>query len=145
MKSDFRELEVWRKAREIRRQVFLLVRKFPDEERYRLSDQMIRASRSITANTAEGYGRYHFGDNMRFCRQSRGSVYELMDHAEVALECQYIGETEGAELRRNIEEVLALLNGYIKYLDNRRVPPSAQPLNHSTNQQLNQEQSPEEL
>jgi len=87
MKSDFRDLDVWKRGKELRIFVFNLVKNFPEEERYRLSDQMIRASRSITANIAEGYGRYHFQDNIRFCRQSRGSIYELLDHVEVALEC----------------------------------------------------------
>jgi four helix bundle protein len=57
MKSDFRDLDVWKRGKELRIFVFSLVKRFLDEERYRLSDQMIRASRSITANIAEGYGR----------------------------------------------------------------------------------------
>ena len=67
-----------------------LIKKFPEEEKFRLADQMIRASRSITANIAEGYGRYHYQDNIRFCRQARGSVYELLDHVAVRSECAYI-------------------------------------------------------
>jgi four helix bundle protein len=60
IKSDFRDLDVWKKCREIRIMIWKLSRKFPEEEKYRLSDQMIRASRSSTANIAEGYGRFHF-------------------------------------------------------------------------------------
>jgi len=63
---------------------------FTFEEKYRLSDQMIRASRSSTANIAEGYGRFHFQENIQFCRQARGSLYELIDHTLVAEECEYI-------------------------------------------------------
>jgi four helix bundle protein len=120
MKSDFRDLDVWKKGKELRIFVFGLVKKFPDEERYRLSDQMIRASRSITANIAEGYGRYHFQDNIRFCRQSRGSIYELLDHTEVALECGYINNDEYLKLNGDLEELLALLNGYVKYLSGKK-------------------------
>ena len=97
-----------------------MVRGFPAEERLRLSDQLIRAARSITANIAEGYGRFHYQDNARFCRQSRGSLFELLDHLEVALECGYIGLKEHAALNQRSEEVLALLNGYVKYLGNRK-------------------------
>lgn len=129
MKSDFRNLDVLEKGKELRIFVFSLVKKFPDEERYRLSDQMIRASRSITANIAEGYGRYHFQDNIRFCRQSRGSIYELLDHIEVALECGYINNDEYLKLDRDLEELLALLNGYVKYLSSKK---TTQPLNYST-------------
>ena len=129
MKSDFRDLDVWKKGKELRIFVFSLVKRFLDEERYRLSDQMIRASRSITANIAEGYGRYHFQDNIRFCRQSRGSIYELLDHIEVALECSYINNDEYLQLNRDLEGLLALLNGYVKYLSGEK---TTQPLNYST-------------
>ncbi len=125
MKSDFRDLDVWKKGKELRIFVFNLVKKFPEEERYRLSDQMIRASRSITANIAEGYGRYHFQDNIRFCRQSRGSIYELLDHGEVALECDYINNDEYLKLNRDLEELLALLNGYVKYLSGKKTTQHA--------------------
>ena len=50
MKSDFRELDVWKNGRELRKEIWELCKKFPSEEKFRLSDQMIRASRSITAN-----------------------------------------------------------------------------------------------
>jgi len=129
MKSDFRDLDVWKKGKELRIFVFNLIKKFPEEERYRLSDQMIRASRSNTANIAEGYGRYHFQDNIRFCRQSRGSIYELLDHIEVALECGYVNNDEYLKLNRDLEELLALLNGYVKYLSSKK---TTQPLNYST-------------
>ena len=125
MKSDFRDLDVWKKGKELRIFVFSLIKKFPDEERYRLSDQMIRASRSITANIAEGYGRYHFQDNIRFCRQSRGSIYELLDHIEVALECGYVNNDEYLKLNRDLEELLALLNGYVKYLSSKKTTQHA--------------------
>lgn len=129
MKSDFRDLDVWKKGKELRIFVFNLIKKFPEEEKYRLSDQMIRASRSITANMAEGYGRYHFQDNIRFCRQSRGSIYELLDHIEVALECGYITNDEYLKLNRDLEELLALLNGYVKYLSTKK---TTQQFNYST-------------
>jgi len=52
----FEDLDVWKKARVMRNQISKLVKIFPKEEKYRLSDQMIRASRSVKANLAEGYG-----------------------------------------------------------------------------------------
>jgi len=57
--DDFRDLEVWKRCRDIRKKVWDLCKAFLAEEKYRLSDQMIRASRSSTACIAEGYGRYH--------------------------------------------------------------------------------------
>ena len=121
MQSDFRALDVWKKGQRIRTYIFELIKKFPAEEKFRLADQMIRASRSITANIAEGYGRYHYQDNIRFCRQARGSVYELLDHLEVASECAYISQDEYMGVRKTAEEALALLNGYVKYLSNQKL------------------------
>ncbi|MCI0750205.1 MAG: four helix bundle protein [Flammeovirgaceae bacterium] len=115
MKS-FEELECWKKATELRRKLSVLVKSFPSEERYRLCDQIIRASRSVTANIAEGYGRFHFQENIQFCRQGRGSLFELIDHLVVASDEGYISEGQLIDLKREIHECLALLNGFINYL-----------------------------
>lgn len=81
---------------------------------------MIRASRSPTANIAEGYGRFHFQETIQYCRQARGSLYELLYHVTVAIECGYINQSEGEELIREIKRAIILLNGYIKYLKSRK-------------------------
>ena len=81
---------------------------------------MIRASRSSTANIAEGYGRFHFQENIQFCRQSRGSLFELIDHILVAEECDYIEENNKEMLIDDIISAIRLLNGYIKYLNKRK-------------------------
>ncbi len=91
-KSTFETLEVWKESRKLRKEISKLVKTFPSVENFRLSDQMIRASRSVSANIAEGHGRYHFQENIQFCRQSRGSLYELLDHLTVALDENYISE-----------------------------------------------------
>jgi four helix bundle protein len=73
-KSTFETLEVWKEARILRKEISNLVKQFPSVEQFRLSDQMIRASRSVTANITEGHGRYHFQESIQFCRQARGSL-----------------------------------------------------------------------
>jgi len=88
--KSFESLNVWQRARQIRNNIFELCKSFPKEETYKLVDQMIRSSRSIGNNIAEGYGRYHYQENIQFCRQSRGSEYELIDHLITALDCGYI-------------------------------------------------------
>ena len=118
--SDFRDLDVWKKCRNIRIMIWKLCKRFPAEEKFRLADQMIRASRSSTANIAEGYGRFHFQENIQFCRQSRGSLFELIDHLLVAEECEYIDSEEKEELIEHIISAIRLLNGYIKYLKTRK-------------------------
>ena len=118
MSKNFKDLEIWKKARELRNEVSTLIKSFPKEERYMLVSQMVRASRSVTANIAEGYGRYHYQENIQFCRQSRGSLTELQDHLTVALDEGYIGVKVEVEFDHRIEECIRLLNGYIRFLNN---------------------------
>jgi four helix bundle protein len=118
--DDFRDLDVWKKCRDIRKKVWELCKTLPSEERFRLADQMIRSSRSSASNIAEGYGRYHYQENIQFCRQSRGSLYELIDHVLVAEECEYLDEQKTADLIDEIKIAIRTLNGYIKYLKGRK-------------------------
>ena len=119
-KGDFRDLEIWKRCRDIRWKIWELTKVFPTEEKYRLVDQIIRASRSSTANIAEGYGRFHFQENIQFCRQARGSLCELIDHLLVAEECKYVEKERAEELLAEIKEGIIMLNGYIKYLKSRK-------------------------
>ena len=118
--DDFRDLEAWQRCMAIRKWIWALCKKFPADEKYRLTDQMIRASRSSTACIAEGYGRFHYQENIQFCRQSRGSLYELIDHMLVAEECGYIDESSAETEINEIKTAIRILNGYIKYLKTRK-------------------------
>jgi four helix bundle protein len=118
--QGFFDLEAWKACREVRKSIFTLTQKLPKEERYRLADQMIRASRAATANLAEGYGRFHYLETIQFCRQARGSLYELLDHLTTALDCAYITEKEFADEQGRILDAIRLVNGYVRYLRGRR-------------------------
>lgn len=113
---SFEDLECWKSCTELRRYVSKLIKKFPKNEQYELTSQMKRASRSLTHNIAEGYGRFHHQENIQYCRQSRGSLYELIDQFIVAFDEDYITDDELTTGREQINKCLALLNGYIKYL-----------------------------
>ena len=114
--KSFEDLDVWKACRELRRIVFRLTKTFPQEERFRLGGQMISAAISSTANIAEGYGRYHYQENIQFCRQSRGSLYELLDHLTSAFDLGYIDESNLTKHREAVLESVKLLNGYIRML-----------------------------
>lgn len=118
--DDFRDLEVWQRCRDIRNEIWELCKNFPKEESRRLSDQMIRSSRSSTACIAEGYGRFHYQENIQFCRQARGSLYELIDHVLVAEECKYMEDAISEKMIDKIKTAIRILNGYIKYLKARK-------------------------
>jgi len=114
--NSFEDLECWKACRDSRKYVLEIIKKFPKNEQYALTDGMRRASRSITENIAEGYGRFHFQENIQFCRISRGSIYELMDQFITALDEKYINNEEYKLGREMLEKSKNILNGYIRYL-----------------------------
>jgi len=93
-----------------------MIRKLLPEEKYNLNPQMKRAVVSITNNIAEGHGRYHYQENIQFCRQSRGSLEEIIDDLNVCLDEQYFPEDFIKGLKTNGYELLKAVNGYIEYL-----------------------------
>lgn len=114
--QSFTDLEVWKKARELKNDIFQLVKSFPPEEKYRLSDQLIRCSRSINANISEGHGRFTYKDQLHFCIQSRGSLSETHNHLIDALDCGYISQDQLNFYKLKIDDVGKMLNGYISWL-----------------------------
>ncbi len=110
------ELKVWQKSRVFRKNIYDLSRTFSSEEKYKLVDQIVRSSRSITANISEGHGRFHYQENIQFCRIARGSLVETFDHLTVSLDCEYIDKSKFEELEKEINEIEKMLNGYINYL-----------------------------
>lgn len=118
---SFEELGCWKEARNLR--LFVkdkIITKIPDSEKYNLIDQIKRSSRSVGNNIAEGYGRFHYQENIQFCRIARGSLFETLDHGIIAFDENYISEENLNELREIHNKTLLILNGYIKYLMNQK-------------------------
>ena len=118
--KSFEELECWKACTEVRRFITKLVKKFPKDEKFALVDDMKRAARSTTHNIAEGFGRFHFQENIQFCRHSRGSLYELIDQLITSKDGAYITSQQYEEGRALISKSLALVNGYINYLSRQK-------------------------
>jgi four helix bundle protein len=119
--KSFEELECWKACAEVRRFIIALIKRYPKEEKFALIDDMKRAARSTTHNIAEGFGRFHYQENIQFCRQSRGSLYELIDQLITSKEEGFIQDTEYNKGRDLISKALSLLNGYINYLIRRKL------------------------
>ena len=97
-----------------------VARKLADFEKYELGRQIRRAAVSLTNNIAEGHGRYHYLDQIKFQLQARGSLAELLDDLNVCEDEAYIPDIELKGLKEDAREVQRLINGYIRYLRDRR-------------------------
>ena len=120
----FEDLECWRQCRTLR--LFIaneVLPALPKDERYRLGDQLLRAARSTTANVAEGFGRFHYLDNAKFCSNARGSCWEVLDHLITGCDEDLISAALLGRGRVLVESGVKLLNGYMNYL--KRAPKSA--------------------
>lgn len=118
--KDFTTLEAWMKCRDVKLLFYnKILPHLPAEEKYNLDLQIRKAAVSITANIAEGYGRYHYQEGIQFYRISRGSLFELKDHLISCYDCNFIHlelKEEGINL---IENAKIILNGYINFVKNK--------------------------
>ena len=118
--QSFESLDVWKKARMLKLEIQQLVKNFSKEEQFRLTDQLLRCSRSINTQIAEGHGRKTYPDRIRFCIIARGSLSETLNHLIDAFDCEYITFDTLQQFRIKVSEVERLLNGYISYLEKQK-------------------------
>src|SRR5512133_2750152 len=109
--QSFRDLVVWQKAHEFVLGVYQLTEAFPDREKFGLSHQMRRATVSIPANIAEGFGKRSQAEKARFLNIAEGSLEECRYYLILAQDLGY-GETKS--LMGTLEEVSRLLNAYAR-------------------------------
>ena len=121
MYRRFEDLDVWQLGRKFRQDIYKLTKNFPKDEKYVLTPQIRGAGYSITANIAEGHGRYHFQENIQFCRIARGSINEVLDHLYTSLDNQYIKREDFQKLYEQGRHLEQVLNGYIAYLTKSKV------------------------
>lgn len=111
--KNFWDLEVWQEARALTIALYNLTRSFPKAEQFGLTAQMKRASISIMANIAEGFGRYHYRDKARFYYQARGSLLEIQNFVLVARDLGLIDSDVASQLMSEGKHIQKVLNGLI--------------------------------
>lgn len=116
----FEDLELWKKVRLFKKEVSSHAQLFPIEEKFRLTDQLIRSVRSINALITEGHGRFTYPDQIHFCIQARGSLTETINHLIDAFDEGYISEEKLLNLKENGKLIERLLIGYIAFLRKKR-------------------------
>jgi len=116
----FEDLDVYKIAREFRKAMYAVARRLPDFEKFELASQIRRAAVSLTNNTAEGHGRYHWLEQIKFTLQSRGSLEELIDDLNLCEDERYLPVVEIGGLKEQAWRVHRLTNGYLRYLRERK-------------------------
>ena len=115
---SFKELRVYKKAREVSRAVFRLSKAFPKAEMYSLTDQMRRAARSVGAQIAEAWGKRRY--EKHFVSKLTDADAEQMEAQHwvgEALDCEYISPVEASQRNAGLEEIGRMLNAMMEKAD----------------------------
>ena len=112
---SYKDLDAWKNAMQLVKEIYLLTKKFPKEELYALTSQTKRAAVSVPSNIAEGLGRQYKKDTLQFLHISRGSLYELETLLNIAVMVEIITEDEFNKIIPALEKALQVLNGFINY------------------------------
>lgn len=111
-----KKLKVWQDAVDFVPKVYLILRSFPDDEKFGLTSQIRRASTSVSINIAEGAARSSKKDFTRFLYISMGSISELDTLFEISLKLKYLSTEDYESLIADLDKLSAMLNGLIKHL-----------------------------
>lgn len=115
--KDFTTLEVWQRAHSLMLKTYDFCKLLPVEEKFNLITQLKRSISSVSANMAEGYGRYYYKENISFCRKARGSLDESRNHIIKARDLKMASSKICNELLEECLQVRMMINGYIRYLN----------------------------
>jgi len=114
--KDFKTLKVWQKANAFEQEIGILAKGFPAYEQYRLTDQLVRASRSVGANIAEGNTQLFIKRELFHANAALGSAGEVRNHLLTAYQNGYINREQYDALDKKLIEIIKMLFGYIKRL-----------------------------
>src|ERR1700758_5598386 len=137
--QTFEDLEVYQAVREFRRAMYHVAKVLPPEEKFGLASQIRRAALSLTNNIAEGHGRFHFLEQIKFMLQARGSLEELLDDINVCTDENYAHAEEIEKLKSEGWRVHRLISGYIRFLRSRITGSSARVQESSSDAELNED------
>ncbi len=111
---DFDELEVYQLSMDLACWIYEVTATLPESERYNLVSQLRRAATSVSSNIAEGFGRYHYRENMQYCRMARGSLSETKSHLMLCMRLKFVDQTVYDEFIAKYRNLSVKLNNYIK-------------------------------
>jgi four helix bundle protein len=116
IKHNFKELKIWQKSRILAKNVFILTKKFPKDERFEMVSQIRKSVISIVSNIAEGSGRNSDKEFRRFLDIALSSAYELETQIIISFDLEYINKGEFSTLSADIQEVQKMIYGFRRSL-----------------------------
>ncbi|MFZ5845273.1 MAG: four helix bundle protein [Patescibacteria group bacterium] len=118
--NHFSQLEAWKVNHEVVVLIYQVTKNFPSVERFGITDQLRRSASSVTANIAEGWGRFHYQDKLRFYYQARGSNSEVENFLLLSRDLSCLNEKEFASIREKVARGGQVLNGLIRSTEIRK-------------------------
>ena len=115
MEKTHKKLKVWMEAIDLVTSVYSISEKFPDNEKFGLTNQMRRAAVSVPSNIAEGAARQGTKDAIQFFVIARASLSELDTQLEIVSRLHFINKDNVEKIQNHIDTVDALLSGLIRY------------------------------
>lgn len=114
---SFEKLDVWQKSRLLVRDIYLITKLFPEDERFGLTSQVRRAMISVSCNIAEGTSRWSHKEKIRYIEIAYGSLMEVANCLILSSDLEYVSAEKFQELRLNLDEVANKLNGLKRSFD----------------------------
>lgn len=120
MVQTYQELEVWKRSVALTTDLYRITARFPGTERFGLTSQIRRATTSIAANIAEGWGRGSTKEYIQFLMIARGSLMELETNLIVGGNLQFLSPDDFGAVTKELKAIGKMLNGLIAALRTRR-------------------------
>jgi four helix bundle protein len=112
----FEELQIWKESIKFTSDVYRITKTFSAEERFGLTQQLRNAAISVSLNIAEGSGRYHNRDFLRFLQIAIGSLYEVVSGLFITKNEEYISDKDFKNTYSEAEKIAKMINAFISYL-----------------------------
>jgi len=122
---NLEDLELYQLAQSFGNEIWGLVAKWDYFAKDTIGKQIARSADSISANIAEGYGRYHYKENKNFCYFSRGSIIETKDWLKKSIDRQLLTEEQFNILFEKLQIIHLKLNAYLKFIGKSHADKSA--------------------
>ncbi len=112
--QHFYDLNIWKESNRLSVKIYEITENFPDNEKYGITNQLRRASSSVGANIAEGFGRFHYKDKIKFYYNARGSVCEVQNFLFLSQGLKYLSKEEARKIFSEYEQLNKRINSFIK-------------------------------